>query len=53
MNPELSVLIEQKSLALYEKVKNYREHLHQHPELSYQEENTMLFVSAQLKELGI
>jgi len=53
MNPELSVLIEQRSLALYKKVKNYREHLHQYPELSYQEEETMHYVSAKLTELGI
>jgi amidohydrolase len=53
MNPELTAFIKGKSIALYEKVKNYREHLHQYPELSYQEEETMRFVSAKLTEIGI
>jgi amidohydrolase len=53
MSLELPALIEQKSLALYQKVKNYREHLHQYPELSYQEEETMRFVSEKLTQLGI
>jgi amidohydrolase len=53
MNPELTAFIKGKSIALYEKVKNYREHLHQHPELSYQEEQTMRFVSQKLTQLGI
>jgi len=53
MNPELTAFIKGKSIALYEKVKNYREHLHQHPELSYQEVETMSFVSEKLTQLGI
>jgi amidohydrolase len=53
MNPELTAFIKGKSIALYEKVKNYREHLHQHPELSYQEVETMRFVSEKLTQLGI
>jgi amidohydrolase len=53
MNPELAALIEQKSVALFEKVKNYREYMHQHPELSYMEVETMRFVSEKLAELGI
>jgi amidohydrolase len=53
MNPELTAFIKGKSIALYEKVKNYREHLHQHPELSYQEVETMRFVSGKLTQLGI
>ncbi|AOZ91548.1 M20 family metallopeptidase [Paenibacillus crassostreae] len=31
----------------------WRRHLHQHPELSYQEENTALFVATKLRELGL
>lgn len=53
MNPELTAFIKGKSIALYEKVKNYREHLHKHPELSYQEVETMRFVSEKLTQLGI
>ena len=53
MHPELAALIEQKSVALFEKVKNYREYMHQHPELSYMEVETMRFVSEKLAELGI
>lgn len=45
--------IKSRSEALFEKVKTYREHLHKHPELSYQEVETMNFVSEQLTKLGI
>lgn len=38
---------------LHTKVKGYREHIHAHPELSYQEFNTMKFVANVLSELGI
>ena len=34
-------------------VKGYREHLHQYPELSFQEEKTHDYIVAVLKELGI
>ena len=53
MNPELISYIKSRSEVLFEKVKSYREHLHKHPELSYQEVETMNFVSEQLKKLGI
>lgn len=53
MNPNLAQLIKFKSKDLYLKVKSYREHLHMHPELSYQENETMLFVSRALSSLGI
>ncbi|PKR79854.1 amidohydrolase [Brumimicrobium salinarum] len=39
--------------SLYDKVVGYRQHLHKHPELSYQEHNTMLFISEQLTKIGI
>ncbi len=45
--------IEKKSSELFEKVKAHREHLHQHPELSYKEFQTMKYVSEQLTELQI
>ena len=31
----------------------YRRHIHQHPELSFQEENTARFIREKLKEFGI
>ena len=53
MNLELKELITTKVSAIYEKIKGYREHLHQNPELSYKEFNTMEYVAAKLKEIGI
>jgi len=53
MSPELFQLIAAKAADLYPKIKGYREHLHQHPELSYKEFETMAFVSERLSELGI
>lgn len=53
MNSEIQQLIEQKSIQFFEKVKLYREHIHANPELSYQEYNTMTFVSEQLTKLRI
>ena len=53
MNLELKELLSTKVSAIYEKIKSYREHLHQNPELSYKEFNTMEYVAAKLKEIGI
>ena len=53
MNLELKEVITTKVSAIYEKIKGYREHLHQNPELSYKEFNTMEYVAAKLKEIGI
>ena len=53
MNHELKELLRTKVSAIYEKIKGYREHLHQNPELSYKEFNTMEYVAAKLKEIGI
>ena len=53
MNLELKKVITTKVSAIYEKIKGYREHLHQNPELSYKEFNTMEYVAAKLKEIGI
>ncbi len=50
---EITDLIREKSAAIYSKVKGYREYLHQHPELSYQEFNTMKYVSSILNGLNI
>lgn len=53
MKAEIIEKIRERSEDLYAKVKSYREHLHMHPELSYQEENTMHFVSEVLTEIGV
>ena len=53
MNPEIFSSISLKAADLYQKIKGYREYLHQHPELSYKEFETMAFVSERLTELGI
>ena len=39
--------------AVYKSMCRYREHLHMHPELSYEEHETAAFVKATLKEIGI
>ncbi len=53
MNSSIQKGIQERSEELYEKVKFYREHLHMNPELSYQEHQTMQFVSEQLTKIGI
>lgn len=39
--------------ASFKKMVSWREHLHAHPELSFQEVNTSAFVASNLEELGI
>lgn len=46
-------LIRTQAEAVFEKVVTYRRHLHQFPELSYEEVRTMQFVSEELTRLGI
>ncbi len=46
-------LIEEQAEELFSKVKAIREHIHMHPELSYQENETMNFACAKLDEIGI
>jgi amidohydrolase len=53
MKTNIQEIIQEKSLAIFEKVKTYREHMHMYPELSYQEFETMNFVSKTLTDLGI
>lgn len=53
MKTALHNLIREKSEAIFEKVIAYREHMHMHPELSYQEFKTMEYVSSILTKLGI
>lgn len=50
---EIQALIREKAELVFEKVKQYRHHIHQHPELSYQEFKTMEFVASVLTQLGI
>jgi amidohydrolase len=50
MNPDkLKISVSE----LLEKVRSWREHMHRHPEPSFQEKNTMLFVSEILSSYGI
>ena len=53
MNSEIKNIIIQKSEDLFEKVKEMREHIHANPELSYEEFETMKYVSNQLTRIGI
>lgn len=53
MSPDIKETIRSKAKEIYKKVKSYREYLHAHPELSYQEHETMKYVSGVLTELGI
>lgn len=53
MKTALHHLIREKSDAISHKVIAYREHMHMHPELSYQEFKTMEYVSSILTKLGI
>ena len=53
MKIELQQLIRNKSEEIFEKVKEYREYIHENPELSYVEFNTMEYVSSILTNLGI
>ncbi len=53
MTSEIKEHIKSAANRLYDKVRGYREHLHAHPELSYQEHETMKFVSDTLTSIGI
>lgn len=53
MNSKLHSLITQRANELFVKVKHYREHIHQHPELSFEEFETCEYVIQQLKAIGI
>ncbi|MEY4604617.1 MAG: hypothetical protein RIT43_1909, partial [Bacteroidota bacterium] len=53
MDLALSKLIKEKATELLSSVRSFREHLHQYPELSYEEYETMNFVSKILTEHNI
>jgi len=45
--------IKKLSVELYEEIRAVRQHIHKHPELSFQEKKTSLFIQEKLKEAGI
>ena len=45
--------IRQKAEALFQETKRIREHIHAHPELSFQEFETSAFVASELTKMGI
>lgn len=53
VNDFITSQIKKHAMEIFSKVKGYREHLHQHPELSFQEYETSTFVANQLEKLGI
>ncbi|PWH85452.1 M20 metallopeptidase family protein [Brumimicrobium oceani] len=53
MNQNIRESVIQQSEDLFEKVLGYRKHIHKNPELSYQEFETMKFISEQLTKIGI
>ncbi len=50
---ELIDLIKEKSELYFEEIQKIRHHLHQHPELSFEEEKTAKFVAEKLSDYGI
>lgn len=46
-------IIKEKSELYFEEIQKIRHHLHQHPELSFEEKETAAFVAAQLRSYGI
>ena len=46
-------IIESKAKAISPKLVEWRRHIHQHPELAYEEHNTMEYIAAHLKKLGL
>ncbi|MDG1841173.1 MAG: M20 family metallopeptidase [Crocinitomicaceae bacterium] len=53
MNPELLIHIEKRATEVKEKVLKYRHHIHQNPELSFNEKKTQEYVSMALKAIGV
>lgn len=53
MEINLHHIIREKAYAIFEKVREFRHHLHMHPELSYEEFETMEYVSSILIEHNI
>lgn len=53
MHDFISSQIKKHATEIFSKVKGYRNHLHQYPELSFQEYETCAFVANQLEKIGI
>lgn len=53
MNSELINIIKSKADELFDKIRETREYIHAHPELSYEEHATMTFVYDRLVEIGL
>lgn len=53
MNSELINIIKSKADDLFNKIRDTREYIHAHPELSYEEHATMNFVHDRLTEIGL
>ena len=53
MNNTQYTYIKQRANELFEKVKDYREHIHRYPELSFEEYNTCEYVIKQLTSIGV
>ena len=50
---ELSDIIKEKAKGMHHQLIEWRRHLHANPELSFEEHNTMAFISSTLDKLGI
>ncbi|MFO8001160.1 MAG: M20 family metallopeptidase [Marinilabilia sp.] len=50
---DLKHAIQRSAKELYGKIISWRRHIHQHPELSFEEHETAAFVSSRLHEMGI
>lgn len=46
-------MIQDEALALKEQISRIRQHLHAHPELSFEEKDTTAFIAEELKKMGI
>lgn len=53
MRTDIIQIIKEQSEELFSRVKAYREHIHANPELSYQEHETMKYVSNVLTNIGV
>ena len=50
---ELKDIIKEKAKGLFNQLVEWRRHLHANPELSFEEHQTMAFIAATLKNLGV